>query len=782
MSQSRFSPGLIAGIIVALFFGVALYLRVALPFDKIFVGDWIKFTGVDAYFFMRIVDNLAHNFPHLNSFDPYFLYPTGGDLGVRPFFVYLLAGIIWLISLGSPTQHIIDVVGVYFPAVLGALTVIPVYFIGKALFSRWAGVIAAGLVGIFPGEFLGRSVLGFTDYHVAEVLFTTITMLFLILAVKSAKQRGLTFKLVKARNWEAIAKPLVYSLLTGIFLGIYILTWQGALLFVFIIFTYIVIQFVIDHVRSRSTGYLCFISTIIFGIALLISKPIFLDRMSLVSLIVAIIIPIALAVLSHFMASRSVKPFIYLAAILGFGLASLAIFYVIDPFLLRTMVGSLGIFTWPVGTTVLEMQPLLFPGSNFSWSVAWGNFNTSFFLSFIALGILVYSVIKRGETDKTLFVIWSLVILAATLSMRRFAYYFVVNVALLTGYLSWLILEFSGFRRLVTVPSEAPKEMKKKVKQKKKQRDGYRPGANRVNMVLGVIVVFVLVFYPNIGPLPGGGKPAIDVASNPQFAPSDAWCESLSWMRDNTPDPFGNPHFYYELYQPPPPGERYNYPQTAYGVTAWWDYGYWITRIGRRIPTSNPGTGHYGEAYLFAAQDEDSANKVLEDNWGSKYIIVDYSIATARGGKFHAVATLSGSNKENFYDVYYQSQDGRLKPVILFYPEYYRSMVVRLYNFDGKRVVPRSSAVISYEERLSREGQPYKEITSVKSFPDYEQAEAYVAGQKSGNYRIVGSDPFASPVSLQALEHYKLVYSSKSSKMMPSGGLISEVKIFEYVE
>jgi hypothetical protein len=90
--------------------------------------------------------------------------------------------------------------------------------------------------------------------------------------------------------------------------------------------------------------------------------------------------------------------------------------------------------------------------------------------------------------------------------------------------------------------------------------------------------------------------------------------------------------------------------------------------------------------------------------------------------------------------------------------------------------------VISYEERLSRDGQPYKEITSVKSFPDYEQAEAYVAGQKSGNYRIVGSDPFASPVPLQALEHYKLVYSSKGSKMMPSGGLISEVKIFEYVE
>lgn len=361
--------------------------------------------------------------------------------------------------------------------------------------------------------------------------------------------------------------------------------------------------------------------------------------------------------------------------------------------------------------------------------------------------------------------------LAATLAMRRFAYYVVVNVALLAGYFAWLILEFSGFREKVSEPAEALREAKRKTKLKK--RGSPRPAASWVNRGLGVIVVFFLVLFPNIGG-------AINTASHPVYAPSDAWCESLSWMRDNTPDPFGNPQFYYELYQPPPPGERYDYPQTAYGVTAWWDYGYWITRIGRRIPTSNPGGGHKGEAYLFTAQDEASANKMIDEWWGSKYIIVDHSIVMPIGGKFHAVATLSGSSPEKFFDVYYQPQDNKLEPVILFYPEYYRSLVIRLYNFDGSQVVPRSSPVISYEERVTRDGQPYKEITSAKSFPSYEEAEAYVSSQESGNYRIVNSDPFASPVPLQALEHYKLIYSSKGSKTMPSGGLISEIKIFEY--
>jgi hypothetical protein len=168
--------------------------------------------------------------------------------------------------------------------------------------------------------------------------------------------------------------------------------------------------------------------------------------------------------------------------------------------------------------------------------------------------------------------------------------------------------------------------------------------------------------------------------------------------------------------------------------------------------------------------------------WGSKYVIVDYATAMLIGGKFHAVATLSGGSQEMFFDIYYQPREDKLEPVALFHPEYYRSLVVRLYNFDGSQVVPKSSPVISYEERVTRDGQPYKEITSAQFFPSYEEAEAYISSQKSGNYRIVNSDPFASPVPLQALEHYKLVHSSKGSKMTPSGNLIPEVKIFEYVK
>ena len=95
--EKRFSPGIIAGLCLALFFGISLFIRAYLPYDHVFIGEWIKFTSVDAYFHMRMVDNLVHNFPNLIDFDPYLLYPFGMNLDNIHFFDWFLAGIIWVI-------------------------------------------------------------------------------------------------------------------------------------------------------------------------------------------------------------------------------------------------------------------------------------------------------------------------------------------------------------------------------------------------------------------------------------------------------------------------------------------------------------------------------------------------------------------------------------------------------------------------------------------------------------------------------------------------------------
>jgi len=797
MNKFKFSPNLIVGIILTLLVGFALYLRVYLPYDHVFGSEWIKFTGVDGYYHMRLVDNLLNHFPQHITFDPYTSYPHGRIISWPFFFDWLLGGTIWLVSLGTPSQHTIDVVGVYFPAILGAITLIPVYFIGKELFNRWVGVLSAGLVTLLPSGFLSRSILGFTDHHVAETLFTTVTILFLVMSIKSARQRQLTFSYLKCREWAIISRPLIYSVLAGIFLGVYLLTWAGGLLFVFLIFAYFIIQSIIDHLRGKKTDYLAIIGTPCMLITLIISLPLlpqvsWLRPLYLPSFIIATLIPLVLTSISHLLTRRRIKRVYYPLILIGLGLTGLAIFYVVDPSLLKAMLGRFGMFTpGAAALTIIEVQPLLFPTGDFSFQLAWSNFGTGFFLSFVALGILIYLVVKHGDADKTLLVVWTLLILAATLGQRRFGYYFAVNVALLTAYLSVLIylaiqfiidylrgektdyrrrqiLQSAGLKEAAVKLVEIPEKLKKKKAKPKKRATGIK--TSYISAAVGVAAIFFLAFFPNIGR-------AIDIAEAPRFAPDDAWCETLSWLKENTPDPFGSPDAYYELYEPPSKGKHYDYPESAYGVISWWDYGHWITRIGHRIPVSNPfQNGAREVAQFFTAQDEISANDIMEEV-DSKYVIIDDATAL---GKFHAVAAFARESREDFYELYYRQQDGRLESIYLFYPKYYQSLAVRLYNFNGVKVTAESSIVISYEKKISPEGDLYKEITDSWAFSTYEEAKAYVSSQQSENYKIVGTNPFVSPVPLDALEHYRLIYGSTVEIMKPDIGMIPRVKIFEY--
>jgi len=646
------------GIILAALFGISLYIRIALPYDQIFVNDWVWFRETDAYFYMRNIENLVHNFPHFNPFDPYIIFPGGGGGLARPFFAWFTAGIIRLVSIGTPTLHTMEAITAYMPAILGTLTLIPVYFIGKELFNRWVGVISAALVAILPGEFLHRSLLGFTDHHVAEVLFSTVTILFLIMAIKRAREREISFGHLLSRNWSIITKPLIYTLLAGIFLGLYLLTWQGGLMFIFIIFAYLVVQFIVDHLRHKSSDYLCIVGIPLFLIAFIMLLPILggssRDTIYRVSLSIAIVVPVVLSIISRLMAGRALKPVYYpltLLGLLGIGLAALN---AIDPSLFKYMLDQFNIFT-PGGAslTIMEVQPL---------QIAWGNFTTSFFISFIAFAMLIYLIIKQKSADITLFLVWSIIMLMAVLGQRRFGYYYAVNAALLTGYFSWKMLDIAGLRKLLAKPKEVVETVRKFKKREKKSREKSKPKTFMqprgvwVTVIIVGVVIFFAVFFPNISHVERLG-------SQPNYIMNEGWYSSCQWLKDNSPEPFDDPDFYYELY--PPRGE-FKYPETAYGVMSWWDYGYFIMQIGHRIPNANPTqSGATRAGQFFTAQNESSANESA-DRFGSKYVMIDSAMAT---GKFYAMVEWAGGSVDDFYEYYYLPQQDvprnrRLSPTL----------------------------------------------------------------------------------------------------------------------
>ncbi len=723
---------LIIPLILLVFAGLALFIRIIPCYHQIFTSSGIKFSGNDAYYQMRIADIIARNFPHAGTFDPYFQYPDGTIIGNIHLFSWLIGFISWLLGFGHPSQHLIDVVGAYFPAVLGALVVLPIYFIGKSLFGKWAGLIATGLVAIMPGEFLGRSMLGYTDQHVLETLLIAVTMMLLVMGLSDIGKRK---RVVFGKR-----KRVVYGILAGLCLGLYIFTWVGAALFVFIITLYFVVQLATNHLKHKISNYLMWVGMPLFSVALAMSLWCSMAWLTILALSVGLIAILFLFASSRIMEACRVKGLWYPLAIVVIGLIGGVGMKLASPQLFTAVTSAFGVFV-PSQTmrTTLEAEPLFFPNGKFSLMLMWGNFTTGFFLSLVALGILIYGIVKRGESNKTLLVVWSLVILAATIEQRRFAYYFAVNVAILVGYLSWKLFEWAGVG-------------KEFVASKKRRQDC----SSGVTVGLIGVVVFFVAFFWNI-------QPAVVTASQVSFVPDDAWCESLSWMKGNTPDPLGN--VYYK-----PVMKDYSYLPSAYGVLSWWDYGYWISRMAHRIPNANPSQDPaivQSVADYFTSQDGQPIA-------GTKYVIVDWQMVT---GKYWAMATWAGKGQSEFFGAYWSATQQSY--IVYLYPEYYQSMAVRLYNFDGKSTAETNPRVISYRTVGNPNGTSYTEVLSEMKFDTYQEAEAYIASQSSGDYRIVGVDPLASPMPLEELGDYRLVYSSGGQASISNLRQIPAVKIFE---
>ena len=773
MSGTRFQ-NIICYSLLALAFLLSLILRIAVPWDHVFSGGWIKFTDNDAYFYVRLLDNLARHFPFLGGFDPYYIYPDGIGLDGRPlFFVYLMGFIAWLLGGGAPSQHTVDLVAVLFPAVTGALLVFPVFLIGRAAFNKWAGLVAAGFIVLMPGEFLVRTLLGNTDSHALEILLSTLFMLFLLLSVKSGKALD---GISKRAELSKLAQPLIYGALAGLCLGLYILSWQGALLFVFISFTWLALQFIADYLCGRSSGYLAVTGLSTFIVALLMSLTLPGATMTWISLAVAALSSLALATLSALMRNgKLAAPYYPLTAVTLAG-AALWVAFLISPQFMGAALNTLtSFFSWTAGAGIAETQPLLIQQGSFTFALVWGNYTAASVMALAALVIVIYRAFRRGEPEILLLAVWSIVILLSALAMRRFAYYLAINVAVLAGYTGWLILGLCGLNEAPAAAKEAP--LTKKAGRKKTagtRRQGM--AANTSRLALGIAAVVALVVYPNTGPLPGGDKPFFDVATRALYAPSDAWCQSMDWLRNNTPEPFGDADYYYARYNED--GVAHARPAAAYGVLCWWDYGYWVGRIGHRVPFSNPGTSNRDDDRRYFMSRSAGEAEELRSKWNMRYVIVNGSIVDRDSG-FKVLAAGDGQPASKYSEIYYRSKQDKLAPTLLYYPEYYRTMAVRLYCFDAKAYTPVETAVISWEAKTGGDGYAYKEITGLQTFRIYEEAEAFLTAQKTGNWRIVGKDPLASPVPLEALEGYRPVFAS-SQKARVGNAEAPEVKIFEY--
>ena len=169
-------------------------------------------------------------------------------------------------------------------------------------------------------------------------------------------------------------------------------------------------------------------------------------------------------------------------------------------------------------------------------------------------------------------------------------------------------------------------------------------------------------------------------------------------------------------------------------------------------------------AQFFLSLDAKEAYDYLKEV-NTRYIVIDYSTAI---DKFYALPaqTRTGAKIDSFFGVFNVLQKNNTMTVNpFFYPAYYQSMIARLYNFGGQKVESPGTIAIQYDKN--------SRVTSLNDFATLKEAEDYVQTHE-GSFAVGGTDPFISPINLEPLDSYKLVFESKQR----IGGQ-AEVKIFE---
>jgi dolichyl-diphosphooligosaccharide--protein glycosyltransferase len=665
---------------------IAFIIRV-IPYKTVFTDAGIGFTTNDAWYHMRTVGFLLANYPTHMVYNPLTNYPYGGALHFGVLFDQMIAIPALILGLGNPSAELISAIGALLPAVLGALVVIPVYYIGKQVYGERTAILSATFITLASGQFLSRSMIGFTDHHIAEVLFSTLFIMFFMRALTAGKVR--ISEEIKVSNYESLKKVTFYSILAGASFAAYQLAWVGAALFILIIGAYVVIQYSMDAIKGRNSKYLELTGMITFGISAILILP-FVELSNGFSQYFYsqfhVIVPLGagfgifmLNKIKEEMKKRDIEGCYYPVVIFGLGIIGLIFTKVALPSIYALILETPAfIFAVQTGgaSTIAEASSMFYLGETFTLSRACSNFTVFAFISsglmLIVLGI--GAIFRSDKHEVALLFVWSAFILMAMYGQNRFAYYYSVNVAVLCALFCSILLKGVKFDTYLdsinglSFIKDAPKIVK---------------SLNFEQFIILFIIVGCFI-YPMIM--------AVIPYTAGNVDPDPAWKESCEWLGNNTPD-IGMD--FNGVYEAPEYGTPYEYPDTAYGVMSWWDYGHYIEIFAHRIPNANPfqagiggrGTNETeenkaGAASFFTSSTEEEATAVLEavhpaeDKAGARYIMSDANMAM---NIFMAMAAWTRDTEGYYQEVWTGASGYQYVPS----KRYFDSMEARLHILDG---------------------------------------------------------------------------------------------------
>ena len=754
MNWIRQKENVIIIAVILLFAIFGLWLRL-LPMEQLTSGPVPKVIFMDPWYSLRQIEVIASNFPSYPWFDPMIGYPTGKDIDWGPLYPTLSAAIVVL--LGASTRSDIASVASSIPPFF-SLVMIPILFIaGRLVANRKAGIFAACLISVIAGEYLYRSFYGYLDHHFLEVVFSTaFIVLYLIILQKIHSENFST-------PWKNRSLILL-SALAGVMYYLGIMNIPTIVLFSGIVGFFCLIHAIISQDKD-SLKSLATVHAVLFGLFIILfsltgihETGFSLDRYNPIHILLALVLiiePIFLAAVISFMPGKTR----WQTGAVSIGIPVLGFFVtaLLAPSIYERVIGGFSyFFFFPYEATFInEMQ---------MWDLtrAWHSFNIAFLIMIAGLIISAYQIRKKYDPIKTLALIWALVILISTILHLRYEYYAAVIVVLYAAIaLSWLY-------ELLQEKTSHPN--KNTTKQNKRERESfiYSSGKKFVPIIVtGILVLIITALSAQITLVVATEQLKIISMSND-------WTDSLQWMEKNTPDPGID---YLKIYEK----EGFSYSDKSYGVLSWWDYGHWISELARRIPITTPFQNNVAPvAQFLLATDEKNADDLANET-GAKYIIIDYEMLSSKYPSLPLWAFGSAA-RDKYQKYYYQQSTGnqnQYDPILTLKPDYFNSMLSRLYVFDGSRTNSTGASLVSYTN-MQIGGQLIPAVSRIDTLSPEQAEKALKEGLSPGTDLVAVQ--YTHPISvIPALTHYRLVYESPTVTASDEYAQIHNVKIFERV-
>ncbi len=662
-------------------FGFMIYIRTQ-ALDNFQTGDGPLFRGNDPWYHFRETSYLLDHFPSTMPFDVMTNYPTGTNAEqFGTLYDQIVAGVILLTSGGNPSPEYAGLIMIVAAPVFGAAAIFPAYLIASRFAGRGPALVGVSVFALIPGTFLRYTNVGFYDHAAAEVFFQTLGVLGFIAALHVAQREQPVWELVVDRDFDALQRPLIYSIAAGIGATLYMWVWPPGVLLVGISGIFFAVKLTSDVYHGQSPEPIAFVGAVSMGVTALLM----LFRATRYTFgsatgytLLQVLLPLVVAVGCVFLAAlarewetRELSTQRYPVAVggliaVGTGLVSVILPSVFGG-LKSSFLGFIGFSATANARTIGEAQPPL--SGNPAFEFIYSEYRLALFTAIAgALIFLARPLIESEDTRDTGYVIGGLSLIgliylgssifntiAGAVGMNGDVLGLAIAGALLIGAtlrhrynatqlyaITWgAIIISAAFTQIrfnyylavvVAIFNAVFIAEITDLLDFRSTADSLQASAQEMEgwQVISVVAVAFLIIAPFVFPAGiAGASPAWATTSEDSSLGSPGsvtiWDESLEWMNSNTPEPgtLGDADNG-DWFDPTgtyerPPDDNYAYPNGTYGVQSWWDYGHWTTVRAERIPNANPfQQGASAAADYLLAQNETAAQTALNEKMGDE--------------------------------------------------------------------------------------------------------------------------------------------------------------------